>query len=143
MPSANPAGRMLAEISNGLAQLHTQYYGRGPTRAKAYLLHDTVVCLLHEAFTTGERTLIDEGRAEAVREVRQVLQSALEDRFNEVVEKVSGRRVLAYMSQVHVDPDFSIELFVLEAAPGPGEEIIALHEHEVNGAEDEGEAAGG
>ena len=106
-------GEILASISNGLVQLHTRYYGKGPTRAKSYLINDTIICLLEEGFTTVERTLIDEGRGEAVHEIRRTFQQAMERQFTEVVEESTGRKVIAYLSQVHVDPDLAVELFML------------------------------
>jgi uncharacterized protein YbcI len=51
---------MLAEISTGLVSLHRKYYGKGPTKAKSYLVNDSV-CMLRGGFTTVERTLIDDG----------------------------------------------------------------------------------
>jgi uncharacterized protein YbcI len=110
---AKSHGEMLASISNGLVQLHTRYYGKGPTRAKSYLIDDTIISMLEEGFTTVERTLIDDGRAPAVHEIRRTFQRAMQKQFTEVVEKATGRRVIAYLSQVHVDPDLAVELFVL------------------------------
>jgi uncharacterized protein YbcI len=110
---------MLASISNGLAQLHTQYYGRGPTATKTYIVDDTVLCILREGFTTVERTLIDGGRPEAVHDIRRTFQAAMEDEFTRVVEAATGRRVVAYLSQVHVEPDVAVELFLLEPSAEP------------------------
>jgi uncharacterized protein YbcI len=122
-------GEMLASISNGLVQLHTRYYGKGPTRAKTYLIDDTIICMLEEGFTTVERTLIDGGRAEAVHEIRRTFQSAMEAQFTAVVEQATGRRVVAYLSQVHVNPDLAVELFMLappgKAPPGEGDPVAA------------------
>jgi uncharacterized protein YbcI len=111
-------GEVLAQISDGLVHLHTEFYGKGPTRAKTYLIDDTVVCLLRGGFTTVERTLIDEHRAEVVHEVRRSFQSAMEDRFRSVVEEATGQSVVAYMSQVHTNPDFAVEIFVLDSGIG-------------------------
>jgi uncharacterized protein YbcI len=105
---------MLASISTGLVQLHSQYYGKGPTKAKTYLLNDTVICLLRGGFTTVERTLIDQGNAEAVYGIRRSFQQAMEAQFTEVVQTATGRKVIAYMSQIHEDPDIACEVFVLE-----------------------------
>jgi uncharacterized protein YbcI len=110
---------MLARISTRLVQLHARYYGKGPTKAKTHLVEDTVVCVLRGGFTTVERTLIDTGELEPVMRVRSSFQTAMEKEFRQVIEEETGRRVIAYMSQVHVDPDMAVELFVLE----PGEQI--------------------
>ena len=107
-------GELLASISTGLVRLHSRYYGKGPTKAKTYLVNDTVVCILRGGFTTVERTLIDEGNVDAVYEIRRSFQQAMEDHFRTVVEGAMNRKVIAYMSQIHQDPDLAVEIFVLE-----------------------------
>jgi uncharacterized protein YbcI len=107
-------GEVLASISTGLVRLHSRYYGKGPTKAKTYLVSDTVVCMLRGGFTTVERTLIDEGNVDAVYQIRRSFQQAMEEHFTTVVEAAMGRKVIAYMSQIHQDPDIAVEIFVLE-----------------------------
>ena len=114
--SLQSPGETLASISNGLVKLHTRYYGKGPTKAKSYLIDDTVICLLEEGFTTVERTLIEDGRSGAVHDIRRTFQAAMQEQFTQVVEEAMGRKVIAYLSQVHVDPDLAAELFVLESS---------------------------
>jgi uncharacterized protein YbcI len=109
-----PTGEVMAAISTQLVQLHSRYYGKGPTKAKTYLVDDTVICLLRGGFTRVERTLIDQGQAEAVYDIRRSFQKAMEDQFREIIENATGRKVIAYMSQIHEDPDIAMELFVLE-----------------------------
>jgi uncharacterized protein YbcI len=111
-----PQGEMAAAISTGLVQLHRRYYGKGPTKAKTYFVNDTVICILEGGFTTVERTLIEDGRSEAVHEIRRSFQKAMERQFTEVVQDATTRSVIAYMSQVHDNPDLAVELFVLEPA---------------------------
>jgi uncharacterized protein YbcI len=109
-------GEALAEITNGIVRLLSEYYGRGPTRAKSYLLDDTyVVCVLRDTLTTVERTLADSGHADQVRSVRLTFQEALADTFKAVVEQALGRRVVSYHSQLLIDADMAFELFVLES----------------------------
>ena len=103
----------------GWRKLHTQYYGKGPTKARTYMLNDTVICLLEGGFTTVERTLIADGNSEAVHEIRRSFQTAMEKPFKDVVEGATDRRVLAYMSQIHTSPDIAVELFVLEPQEAP------------------------
>jgi uncharacterized protein YbcI len=107
-------GVELAEVTRGMVSLHRRFYGKGPTRAKSYVVDDTVICLLEGGFTTVERTLIEEHDVDAVLQVRRSFQRAMEDHFTEVVESALGRKVVAYMSQIHADPDLAVELFVLE-----------------------------
>jgi uncharacterized protein YbcI len=109
-------GEALAEITNGIVRLLSEYYGRGPTRAKSYLLDDTyVVCVLRDTLTTVERTLADSGHADQVRSVRLTFQEALADTFKAVVEQALGRHVVSYHSQLLIDADMAFELFVLES----------------------------
>jgi uncharacterized protein YbcI len=120
---------MLAQISTRLVQLHSQFYGKGPTKAKTHMVNDTVVSILRGGFTTVERTLLDTGEADSVYEVRRTFQSVMEGEFRQVVEEATGRKVIAYMSNVHFDPDLAVELFVLEPVDEPvhaeGSEISA------------------
>ena len=109
-------GETLASISTGLVQLHSQFYGKGPTKAKTHMVNDTVICILRGGFTTVERTLVEHGNREAVYEIRRNFQQAMEREFTTVVEQATGRKVIAYMSQIHTDPDLAVELFVLEPA---------------------------
>jgi uncharacterized protein YbcI len=112
----------LAEITRGLADLHTEYYGKGPTKARSYMLDETVVCFLEDGFTTVERTLIAGGDSAAVHEIRRSFQRAMEEPFRNVVTKATGRKVIAYMSEIHTGPDLAVELFVLEPHDGPMDE---------------------
>jgi uncharacterized protein YbcI len=128
----SPRGEVLASISTGLVRLHSRYYGKGPTKAKTYLVNDTVVCILRGGFTTVERTLIDEGNVEAVYQIRRSFQQAMEVQFTTVVQEAIGRRVIAYMSQIHQDPDLAVEIFVLEPT---GEPAAGIHEHGASGEE--------
>jgi uncharacterized protein YbcI len=73
-----------------------------------------VICLLRGGFTRVERTLIDQGMPAPVHEMRRSFEQAMEGEFTRVVEDAVGRRVIAYMSQVHEGPDIAAEIFVLE-----------------------------
>jgi uncharacterized protein YbcI len=122
-------GEVMAQISTGLVQLHRRYYGKGPTKAKTHLVDDTVISILRGGFTTVERTLIDEGKAAPVHEMRRSFQVVMEDQFTAVVQESTGRRVIAYMSQIHDNPDLAVEIFVLE--PTGDEATPDVEEEEV------------
>ena len=108
-------GDQLAEITNGIVRLFSEYYGRGPTRAKSYMLEDRyVVTVLRDTMTTVENTLAESGEGDLVRRVRLTFQEAMADSFKGVVERALGRRVAAYHSQILIDPDVGIEFFLLE-----------------------------
>jgi uncharacterized protein YbcI len=123
---------MLAQISTGLVQLHSRYYGKGPTKAKTHWVNDTVVCILRGGFTTVERTLLDTGEIESVYQMRRSFQAAMEEDFRRIVEESTGRRVIAYMSSIHVDPDLAVELFVLEPVDEPVDEPVMAEGSEIS-----------
>ena len=113
-PDVTGHGEELAEVTNGIVGLFSEYYGRGPTRAKSYLLDDAyVVTVLRDTLTTVERTLVDTGHGDQVRSVRLTFQEAMSESFRGVVEKALGRRVVAYHSQLLIDADIGFEMFVL------------------------------
>jgi uncharacterized protein YbcI len=107
-------GQLAAAISNAVVGIHSKHYGKGPTKAKTYLIDDTVVCVMQDVFTTVERTLIDAGKGELVREVRTTFQYSLRDDFMDAVAAIVGRRPRAFMSQIDCDTDMAIEFFLLE-----------------------------
>ena len=108
-------GEQLAAVTNGIVQLFSEYYGRGPTKAKSYLLDERiVVCVLEDTMTTVEQTLVKNGDKDMVRQVRLTFQEAMSDAFMGVVERALGRRVAAYHSQLTMEPDIGFEFFVLE-----------------------------
>jgi uncharacterized protein YbcI len=108
------AGEQLAAVTNGIVKLFRDYYGRGPTKAKSYLLDDRiVVCVLEETMTTVERTLVENGHGHKVRDVRLSFQEAMADEFEGVVSEIMGRPVIAYHSQLTLEPDIGFEFFVM------------------------------
>jgi uncharacterized protein YbcI len=126
---------VLAGITRDLVRLHHDYYGKGPTKARSYMVNDTLISILEGGFTTVEATLIAEGKSDAVHNMRRSFQMAMEERFRSVVENGTGRRVVAYMSQIHTDPDMAVELFVLEPA---SEDVVAEHEVDLGESEEMG-----
>lgn len=111
-------GQPRAIISDALVQLVSRHFGKGPTRAKTYVFDDYVLCIFQDILTTSEKTLVQRGRADLVREYRLAFQEALAGEFRQVVEDALGRRVLTYHSQVVFEPDMGFEIFVLEPEPG-------------------------
>lgn len=114
-PNPGPAARRSpqAEISNQISRIQSTYYGKGPLRAKTYLMDDLVVCVLEETFTRAELTLIDRGDKESIQKIRRHFQEAVKEEFIGVVEQATGRKVRAFLSDTDVDTDISVETFLL------------------------------
>ena len=103
-----------AAISNAMTKLHRERYGRGPRGVRTVVGHDHVICFLEDIYTPAEQTLLEAGEAGAVIEMRLAFQRAMQSPFTEMVESITGRKVRAFLSQTHIDPDISCEIFVLE-----------------------------
>jgi uncharacterized protein YbcI len=116
-------GHVCNAISNGMAALQKEFYGLGPLGAKTYYEDDLVACVLRGGFTRAEETLLEGGRGAAVVQQRLEFQELMRERFTDVVERLTGRAVIAFMSAIHQHPAMICELFIL--AP-----IGLLDEHE-------------
>jgi uncharacterized protein YbcI len=101
-------------ISNAITKLQREHYGRGPESVRTVVGYDHIICFLENSFMPVERTLLDAGEDDAVRDTRLAFQRAMEPRFVNTVEEISGRKVRAFLSQVSLDPDISVEVFVLD-----------------------------
>lgn len=121
MPAPEPlaGGRLLAEITNRIVALIREYYGRGPIKAKTYVLDNLVVCVLSDGFLPIERTMMEGGESALVLDMRRDFQRLMEVRYSEMVEELTGRKLLAFLSQAHVEPDLTVEMFLMDG-PLPG-----------------------
>jgi uncharacterized protein YbcI len=106
-------GEMRATISNEIVRLQAEYYGKGPTRAKTYIVEDLVVVVLEESFTRAEKTLAQRGEREAIEHIRRRFQQQMADEFTSVVEQATGRKVRVFLSETNIDQDVSVETFLL------------------------------
>jgi uncharacterized protein YbcI len=106
-------GDILTAISDGMVALLKEFYGRGPTRAKSYYADDLVVCVLRGGFSRVEQTLLEGGRGSSVIQQRMDFQELMRERFEAVIERATGRRVIGFMSGNQQDPDMMCEVFIL------------------------------
>ncbi len=111
--TSTAAGDVRTAISDGLVALLREYYGRGPERTRTYVSDDLVVCLLRGGFTRVEQTLLESGHGGDVIRQRMVFQDVMRHRFEEVVERATGRKVIGFMSGNQQEPDMICEVFVL------------------------------
>ena len=100
-------------ISKEIVRLQAEYYGKGPTRAKTYIVEDLVVVVLEESFTRAEKTLAERGERDAIEHIRQRFRQQMADPFTSVVEQATGRKVRAFLSETNIDQDVSVETFLL------------------------------
>jgi uncharacterized protein YbcI len=117
MPATNEAligDELLAAVTDAMVTFHKRYHHRKPVTAKTLLLGDELlVCVLGGVYTDVEKTMIELQRAPIVQETRSAFQNAMEYKFVAAIERLSGRKVLTFMSDHHVGPDIEIEVFLL------------------------------
>ena len=115
-PAAPLTGdELLAAVTDAMVALHERYHHRAPVTAKTLLLGgDVLACVLGGVYTDVEKTMIELQRATIVQETRSAFQTAMQHKFIAAIERLSGRSVLAFISNQHVGPDVEIELFMLK-----------------------------
>jgi uncharacterized protein YbcI len=110
-------GRLAAEISNTVVKALARTTGRGPTQAKTTLGDNGVFVVLQDSLTVGEQTLTAAGHGQAVLDLRRRWQGLMEADVSREIEELTGRKVVGFMSDNHIDPDLAVEVFVLEPLP--------------------------
>jgi len=113
-----PGGSVRTALANAMVGMQKQFYGRGPTAAKAWVLDDYVFVAMEDGLTRNEETLLADGKAELVRSYRLSFQETMGPTVKAAVEELLNRRVLTYHSQIVFDPPRTFEIFVLEPRPG-------------------------
>jgi uncharacterized protein YbcI len=106
-------GEMRATIAAEIVRLQSEYYGKGPTRARTYMVDDLVVVVLEESFTRAEKTLVSRGERDSIQQIRRRFQQQMADEFTSVVEQTTGRTVRTFLSETDVEADVSVEVFLL------------------------------
>jgi uncharacterized protein YbcI len=111
-------GSVAADISRRAVQILREFTGRGPTKARTVLSKDTVAIILADTLTKGERSLVGMGEEEHVLRTRRNYQQLMREDLVDLVEELSGRKVHAFFSDNHIEPDYAVEFFLLTPIPG-------------------------
>jgi uncharacterized protein YbcI len=109
-----PGGSVRAALASAMVGLKKQFYGRGPTAAKAWILDDYVFVALEGGLTRNEETLLADGKEDLIRSYRLSFQETVGEMTMQAVTEITGRKVLTYHSQVVFHPMRAFEIFVLE-----------------------------
>jgi len=108
-------GELNSALTRELVGIHTEYLGRGPTTASTFHHGNVLVTLMHGVLTHAEKSLARTDRAHVVNNIRQLFQQTMEADSRAAVEQLTGRKVVAFISGNHLDPDIATELFILDA----------------------------
>lgn len=113
-PESTSSMSTAARISNMVVQVMRAYTGRGPTKAWTSMDTDLIVVVLHDTLTTGERSLVADGRAQLVRDTRKAYQDTMGPELIRGIEEITDRDVAAFLSDNQIEPDIAIETFILQ-----------------------------
>lgn len=105
---------LLSAISREMVKAMKTYFGRGPNKAKSYLMDDLLFIVMRGGMTEAETTMLKAGEADAVRAVRQRFENIMAERLIGTIEQLTERKVVTYQSQVLFDPDVIVEIFVFD-----------------------------
>ena len=107
------SGDARGTIASEIVRLHSEYYGKGPTKARVHGSGDVVAVVLEETFTRAERTLIERGEGDGIKDIRRRFQRVMAEQFTAIVEQATGRKVRSFFSDTDLNQDLSVELFIL------------------------------
>jgi uncharacterized protein YbcI len=108
-------GELLSTISTRIVGLLRDHYGRGPMKAKTYALDDIIVCVMRgSGFTPIEQTMMESGEPQTVVAMREDFQRVMAQRYKDLIEELTDRKVVAFLSQAHVEPDLTLEIFFID-----------------------------
>jgi uncharacterized protein YbcI len=116
-PEGQPTSSLAAEISTAIVRLLREYTGRGPTKAHTTVRDNTILVMLEQTLTKGERVLVQNGRGANVLALRHEFHEAMREESSAKVAELAGRNVIAMMSANHLDPDLAAEIYVLDGSP--------------------------
>jgi uncharacterized protein YbcI len=124
-------GALLARISNEIVRAQKDAWGKGPVQAKSYMFDDMLFVVMHDGMTAAELTMLGFGHHDMVRQFRQTFENEMTAKLTELIEDVTGRKVLTYQSQILFEPHRVVEMFVFDE-PGPREARAATADGQVS-----------
>ena len=105
---------LLARISTEIVKTFKEYYGKGPTSAKSYMFDDMLFVVMRGGLNAAEKFLLEKDEFDVVRQYRQTFENRMNEILSEKIEELTGRKVIAFNSQILFNPDMSIEIFVFD-----------------------------
>jgi uncharacterized protein YbcI len=127
--TATPEQGLLSRISTEVVRTLKDSFGKGPLKAKSYMLDDFLVVVMRGGVTVAEQTMLDRDHADLVREFRQTYQNEMGDELVAKIEVLTGRKVLNYQSQILFEPHIVVEMFFFDdkaADPGEGDATASM-----------------
>jgi uncharacterized protein YbcI len=113
-----PEESLLSRISTEVVRTLKDSFGKGPLKAKSYMLDDFLLVVMRGGVTVAEQTMLDRGQSDLVRTFRQTYQNEMGEELVAKVEALTGRKVVNYQSQILFEPHIVVEMFFFEGTAG-------------------------
>jgi uncharacterized protein YbcI len=110
----DPGQSLTAKISTEVVRTLKESFGKGPVKAKSYLLDDFLLVVMRGGVTVAEETMLDRGHGDLVRTFRQTYQNEMGEVLVAKIEALTGRSVVNYQSQILFNPHIVMEIFFFE-----------------------------
>ena len=121
-PDGAQAQNIMSALSNEMVRIYKAQFGRGPTRTRSqWAGPDIIIVTLEDTLTPAEHSLRRLGADKHVRDLRQLFQYAERATFCEPVERLTGRKVRAFISGIDTEIDLATETFILHPPGYDGE----------------------
>lgn len=112
----HPEGsRLNSALANAVAGIQAEHLGVEPGNATAFHHGNIVVVVLQDVLNHAEKVLAENGNHPDVAETRHLFQQEMESDFRAAVERLTGQKVTAFLSDNHLNPDLAAEIFILDA----------------------------
>jgi uncharacterized protein YbcI len=107
---------LLRQLSSNMASMQKTAFGKGPTSTRSYLFDDMLLIVMRDGLTVAEKTMLDFGQADLVRNFRQQFENHMTERIVGMIEELTERKVLTYQSQIMFNPHVVVEMFVFDSS---------------------------
>lgn len=109
-------GELNAAVTREVIRVQNESHGRGPKKAYSFHAGNVLTTVLEDVLTPAERRLAGNGEGDAVLKMRRLYQRSMEPELRKCIEEITGCKVLAFMSDNHLDPDVAVEVFILDGS---------------------------
>lgn len=93
---ARRQGELLSKISTEMVRTQKEYFGKGPVKAKSYMLDDFLIIVMRGGVTVAEKTMLEADRENLVRSFRQAFENEMAERLTGMIEDLTGRNVVRF-----------------------------------------------
>jgi uncharacterized protein YbcI len=108
-------GQLNSALAKALSRIQTEHLDLDPANATAFHHVNIVVVVMRDVLNHAEKHLAQNGGHGDVAQVRHLFQQEMETDFRAAMERLTGQKVIAFLSANNLEPDLAAEIFILDA----------------------------